>query len=125
MNETLTAEQLSAIAGVVLSLAFSYIPGVRDWFDGLMPTIKRLIMAGLLLAVALGAFGLGCAGVLGQLGGQVGCDQAGAIDLVTAFLAALVANQAAYAISPQVTARARARYARMRAERGGIRISQR
>lgn len=91
----MTAEQLSALAGVILSLAFSYLPGLAPWFDRLEPTVKRLVMAGLLLVVAVGAFGLSCAGVISA----AACTQAGAWSVLTVFIAALVANQATYLIS--------------------------
>lgn len=91
------SEQLAAIAGVILSLLFSYVPGVSDWYGMLEPTRKRLLMAALLLAVAGGMFGLSCAGVVDA----VSCTQGGALALVNAFIAALVANQAAYMISPR------------------------
>ena len=94
----MTSDQLGAVAGVVLSLACSYVPGLRDWFAGLDGDRKRVIMLAALVVVSLGAFGLTCAGVLG--GTAVQCSQKGAIDLFWAFAAALVANQAAYLISP-------------------------
>jgi hypothetical protein len=92
----MTVEQLAAIAGVILSLAFSYIPGLSDKFSALEATTKRLIMAGLLLVVAVGAFALSCASVVVT----VECTQAGALTLVNVYIAALVANQAAYMIAP-------------------------
>jgi len=97
MEGNMTSEQLAAIAGVILSLSFSYIPKLSDWFHALEPTMKRLIMAGLLLAVAAGAYGLSCGAVITA----VTCDKSGAMGLVMAFIAALVANQAAFAISPR------------------------
>lgn len=93
----MNATELSAIAGVVLSLAFSYIPGLSGWFDAKEPTAKRLIMAGVLAAATFAIFVLSCASVLTL----ATCDQPGAIGLVTAFIAALVANQATYSISPR------------------------
>ena len=95
----MTSEQLGAIAGLILSLAFSYIPGLNDRFAALNPTQKRLSMAALLLVVAVGALGLSCADLLNA----VACTRSGAINLVTTFIAALVANQAAFLISPQRT----------------------
>lgn len=95
----MTSEQLGSIAGVVLSLVFSYVPGVRDQFAALETTVKRLIMAGLLLLVAVGALALSCANVVPA----VECSQAGAVTLIETFIAALVANQAAFLISPQVS----------------------
>lgn len=93
----MTAEQLGAIAGVILSLAFSYIPGLSGKFGELDATVKRLVMAGLLLLAAIAALGLSCA----QVVVTVECSQAGVIGLVNTYIAALVANQAAYLISPQ------------------------
>lgn len=93
----MTSEQLGALAGLILSLVFSYVPGLSDKFAVLDSTQKRLIMAALLLAVALGAFGLSCASVIDA----IACTQAGALNLVMTFIAALVANQAAFSISPQ------------------------
>lgn len=93
----MTAEQLGAFAGLVLSLLFSYVPGLSDRFAALDVTVKRLVMAALLLIVAGGALGLSCA----QIVNAVECSQNGLVQLVNVFIAALVANQAAYAISPQ------------------------
>lgn len=91
---------LSSIAGVILSLAFSYIPGLRPWYDGQTSETKRLVMAGLLLVVAVAAYGLSCldSGVISG----VSCDNQGISGLVTAFISAMVANQATYMISPKM-----------------------
>ena len=85
----ISSEELSAAAGIVLSLGFSYIPGVSQRFDGLTPTQKRLAMLGLLLACALGVFGLSCAnsGVITA----PACDRAGAWGLALAALSGLAA----------------------------------
>ena len=93
----MNSSTLAALAGVLLSLGFSYIPGLNDWYDSQQPTNKRLIMALSIIAVAAGAFGLSCAGVLQS----VACDQAGALGLVEAVISALVANQATFLISPK------------------------
>jgi len=95
-----TSDQLSALAGVALSLAFSYLPGLREWFAGLDGVRKRLFMAAMLLAISVSVFGLSCAGALAGPG--VPCEKRGALDLLWAFVAALVANQATFHISPQV-----------------------
>lgn len=92
----MTVEQLGAIAGVILSLLFSYVPGLSDKFNALEPVVKRLIMAGLLLLVAIGALALSCANIIVT----VECTQAGLIALINVYIAALVANQAAYMITP-------------------------
>lgn len=92
---------LSGVAGLLLSLAFSYAPGLSDKFEPLDPTTKRLIMAGVLVLAALVMFGLGCA----SLDTTVSCDQTGATGLLKALGAALVVNQSAYLISPPKAAK--------------------
>jgi len=98
----MTSEQLAAIAGVFLSLLFSYAPGLREKFAALEPTRKRGIMAAMLLLVAGSAFGLSCAGVIGSFA----CTQQGIVGLATTYVAALVANQGAFLISPSIDKKA-------------------
>lgn len=93
----MSAEELAGIAGAILSLLFSYVPGLSDLYGKLEPTEKRLVMAGLLVAVAASVFGLSCGHVLSS----VTCDQAGVWGLVKVLLAALVSNQGTYLVSPQ------------------------
>jgi hypothetical protein len=54
----MTAENLASMVGVILSLGFSYIPGLNTKFARLEGEHKRLIMAGILVDMAGGAFGL-------------------------------------------------------------------
>lgn len=93
----MSPELLASVGGVVLSLAFSYIPGLDTWYAALDGKAKRLVMLGVLFATALAVFGLSCA----KLWVSVTCDQAGAIELVKAFIMAMVANQATFLMSPR------------------------
>lgn len=95
LGVSLTPEFLAAVAGVVLSLAFSYVPGLRDWYEALAGEFKRLIMAGVLLLVAIALYALGCAGIVSG----VSCDQGGIIRLVWVFVTALVTNQSTYMLA--------------------------
>lgn len=95
----MTAETLGLLAGAVLSLAFSYAPGLNTRFAALPPETKRLIMAGLLLVVSGYAFLEACTGIA-LLGVVVTCDQVGAVGLVRVYILALVANQGTYAATP-------------------------
>jgi len=98
----ITPETLSAVAGVILSLVFMYVPGLNTKYAALTSETKRLIMLGLLFATAASAFGLSCAGVLTDLfGATVTCDREGLLGLIQVFIYAVMANQAAYLISPQ------------------------
>jgi hypothetical protein len=93
----MSAEQLSLIAGILLSLGFSYVPGLNAKFASLAGETKRLIMLGLLLVVSGAVFGLSCANIFPT----VSCDQAGALGLVEVFVLAAIANQTAFMLSPQ------------------------
>ncbi|OGO37542.1 MAG: hypothetical protein A2W35_08940 [Chloroflexi bacterium RBG_16_57_11] len=99
----LTPELLSAIAGILLSLLASYLPGFSAWFDRLTGIHKRLVMLGLLLLSAAGIVGLSCAGVGQAFGLPAACDQNAAILVIQAFLLALVTNQSTYVITPDNT----------------------
>jgi hypothetical protein len=95
----MTAEGLAALAGVALSLALSYIPGLKDWYDGLGEDKERRLMGGLLVVVAGAIFALSCGGLGPDLGISVECSTSGALGLVQVLLAALMANQAIYVIT--------------------------
>lgn len=88
----MTSNQLAEFAGIVLSLAFSYVPGLREKYDALDGSYKRLVMLGALALVAAGVFGLSCWGIMDS----VTCTKTGAIGLFEAFVAAAIANQATY-----------------------------
>lgn len=95
---TISSEIIVGAAGVILSLLFSYIPGLRVWFAKLVSETKQLIMLGLLILVTGAIFALGCFGVA-EFG--VACDKNGAIELVWMLIAGVIANQSTYLISPQ------------------------
>jgi hypothetical protein len=99
---------LSTVASAVLSLGFSYVPKLKDWYaklgqneDGTDDggTKKRLVMLVLLLVVTLVVFGLSCAGLGAGFGINVTCDQSGGIGLIKAFVLAIAANQGTYMIT--------------------------
>lgn len=89
----ISADLLSWVVAIGLSLAFSYIPGLQGWYDPLPNAKKQAIMGLLVIVAAAGVFGLSCAGIA-----DVGltCDKAGAVGLVVFVIEALVVNQAAH-----------------------------
>ena len=93
----MTSSELALYAGAVLSLFFSYVPGVSDWYGNRSSVQKSGVMALLLLVVAASIFGLSCAKVLPT----IACDREGAIGLVKVFIFALIANQATFLASPR------------------------
>lgn len=101
----MTAESLAGIAGVVLSLVFSYIPGLNTKYAVLDGVYKRLIMLALLVLTAGAVFGLSCAG-WGNM--SVVCSKEGLMGMVQVLLTAIIANQSAYLITPATAAVRRA-----------------
>lgn len=97
----MSAEMLALIAGSLLSLLFSYVPGLNVWFAGLESTYKRLIMVALLLLVSVSVFAISCTTWGAAWGIEVTCDQPGAQIVITSFLLAVMANQGAYGLSPE------------------------
>jgi hypothetical protein len=97
----MTVEMLSATTGVILSLAFSYVPGLSKIFDELEPIYKRIVMLLLLVLVAGGSLVLACTGYAELFNVGVTCDQVGIRELWSVFLAAVIANQGAYMITPK------------------------
>lgn len=98
----MSAETLSLIAGTLLSLLFSYVPGAREWFDPLSATHKRLTILGLLTISAGAIYGLSCLGWGSAWGVTIPCDQKGVLVLLEQLILAIIANQGVYAISPRV-----------------------
>ena len=86
---------VASLAGALLALLFGYAPGLRQWYEALEPTRKALTMAGLLLAAAVLLYVAAC---YAPWPVGVTCDEDGFWQLARLFMAALVANQAAYLI---------------------------
>lgn len=86
---------IASVAGVLLSLGFGYVPGLKERFEALPGTRKALVMAGFLLAAAVGLYLLSCYGPYKY----ATCDEAGLWALAELFIAALIANQATYQIA--------------------------
>lgn len=89
------ATAISAAAGMLLSLGFSYIPGVKQRWKAQSGTEKRMYMGMLILIVGMGVFILSCGGLVGW----IGCERAGASQLIEQVVFALVANQSIYGLT--------------------------
>ncbi len=90
---------LAAAGGSLLSILFSYIPGLSNWYDQQTGVVKRLTMLVGIVVVAVAAFVVTCSGI--ALPWQVSCTQNGLADLGLAVFAALAANQTTYPITPK------------------------
>jgi len=95
MESGFTPEFIASVLGILLSLGFSYIPYVKEWFELLKKEQKQMTIGLLLVAVAVGSFTLACAGLYTDLL----CTRDGAIEAAKVLVAALVANQATYLIT--------------------------
>lgn len=90
-------EQITYIAGALLSLGFTYLPGLNTWFGKLAKENKKLVMLIVLALATAAVFGYSCAGQ----GAAFTCDQAGAWAAVALFIKAAIANQAAHRLTPK------------------------
>ncbi|MGY5875143.1 MAG: hypothetical protein RTU30_05315 [Candidatus Thorarchaeota archaeon] len=100
----MTAETLAMVAGLILTLVFSYIPGLNTKFAALSAEVKRLIMLGLLVLVAAVSLGIACAGAGEVFGVAIVCDETGIYALIKVLVAAIVVNQGTFMISPRTPA---------------------
>lgn len=90
----MTSEQIASLAGIILSLAFAYVPGLSDKYNALDGTKKRLIMGAVLILAVVGALAYQC-----RI--DTACYAAGWEEYLSALVSALVANQAAFLIAPK------------------------
>jgi hypothetical protein len=99
------SETLSLLGGSALSLALAYTPGLAARYAGLDGVQKRLLMLVALALTALAAFLCACVpladgGNLAQVWGwRLGCDRAGAAEVVRLWLLAVCANQSTFSLS--------------------------
>ena len=94
----MTDSTLAELAGILISLAFSYVPGLKEKYAALDAQRKALVMLGALLAACVVIFAAGCLDYLNY----VSCDMIGVKALVSIFITAAVANQATYLLTPPV-----------------------
>lgn len=90
--DKVTPEFIASLAGVILSILFSYVPGLKDKFEPLAPATKRLVMLALLFVAAAGALAFSCKVV-------PECYTQNWVTYVSALVAAVVANQGTFLIT--------------------------
>lgn len=89
-------EAVSGVAGMILSLAMTYIPGINAAYARLSPGVKQTVMGVLIVAAAGLSAWWACQGAENVC--AEGVDWRAGIQSV---IAALVANQATDRISPE------------------------
>ncbi len=105
-NVVLWSDQIALATGVVLSLALSYIPGLRGVYDPLPADWKRVIFALLSLACAVGIYVVFCTELIPYSEAEAGvallCPSDGLLGVLGAWVEVLIAGQATYMLSPGV-----------------------
>jgi hypothetical protein len=87
---------IASVAGIIVSLAFSYVPGLKEWFDALAANYKRLVMLGALVLAVGVIFATSCLGYATE----PACTVEGAKALLPLFIAAVIANQGTFLLTP-------------------------
>jgi hypothetical protein len=90
MENTL-ASIILGIAGVILSLIFSYFPVAQKWYDA--QSNKGLLMLAFNVIVAGAYFGLSCTPFAAQFHISVSCDQNGVFNMLQALFVMASSNQ--------------------------------
>jgi len=98
---SMTPEVLAGGAGILVSLACSYIPGLAPRWDAVATEMKRLIMLGLMVLISAAVYGAACAGWATYLGVSMTCDTPGLFGLLKILALAAIANQGIYGLSPK------------------------
>lgn len=97
----LTAAVLLAVVGALLSVAFTWFPGLNTWYAGLNKDQQSAIMLGLLILAAAVMITLGCAGLIVVVG--LVCTPQGiftvVINLAVGLVTAMMANQGTYGLT--------------------------
>jgi hypothetical protein len=100
----MTQDILSSFVGILLSLAFSYIPGFSDWYYTLDKKWRGLVFFLSCLLVASGIFLFSCTNWFTPV---VPCTQQGLEDLIKMLLLAWLTGTATYLASPSSPAKTR------------------
>jgi hypothetical protein len=90
---------VAALAGMALSLAFRFIPGLRTWFEGLSSEGKSGVMAIMIVLAGVGTALWQCSTPAGDVTFQQ-CLSLGWRQYAGAIFSALVTNQATHQITP-------------------------
>ena len=99
MSPEQLASVILAAVGVVLSLAFKYIPSLKTWFDGF--SHQGLVMLGMCTVVAGLYFVAACIPYLAFLNVPLSCDKAGGFGILQALFIVATGNQLAFLLAPE------------------------
>jgi hypothetical protein len=92
------SDLLLAVTGIVLSLVFTYVPKLKEWWAA-RESAQAPIMLGVIFLVSAAYFGLACTALAAKIGIVIPCTTDGAITVGLAFIKIVVANQATYLLT--------------------------
>lgn len=92
----ITPELLGGIFAGALSLVFTFVPSVRDWYDPMPEAKKRQVNAIGTLLIALGIFGLACFSLAADFGLGIACTRADGVKLFNVLFYTFGANLLVY-----------------------------
>lgn len=95
----MSADAISAAAGAILSLLFTYVPVLKNAFDRLSTNGQRLAMVGLLLLASIVLTLWTCSDP--KSGGMAVCLGSSWRAAAQSFLFAAMANQSTHRLSPK------------------------
>lgn len=101
MSIELTPILISSVAGIVMSLVFEYLPVVSTWYNKLLNNYQKLIMLGVMAVIVASIYAFNCLGWFTGYIPVVSCSSSGREAAVLAFIAAMIANQATYLVTPK------------------------
>ena len=90
---------IPSIAGILLSLAFKYVPGLSGWYEHQLPQTKSLVMLAALVGAVVVIMVAGCA----NLAWPGVCQGEGWRDVLQGFILALVATTTANQATHMIT----------------------
>jgi hypothetical protein len=112
----LTGAVLLSIIGALLSVVFTWFPGLNTWYAGLQKDAQSGVMLGLLVLAAAVVMALGCFNLIVVVG--LVCTGPGilnmVINLAVGLIGAMVANQGTYGLTKNLAPK---KVMRIKAER--------
>lgn len=96
-DSIINARGIALIAGAALSLIFSLFPPARKWLNDHASDYQVLIMDGVIIAVGIIWYTLGCANFIVP---TIPCDRPGLFQVLTVIVSAIVGNQGTFMATP-------------------------
>lgn len=101
----MNSNELSLLLGTALSLVFTFVPSLRDWYEQLEPKQRAQVMSIGIIIISIGVVSASCAG----LDSSISCTRDGVIGFakgaVVNALLALASNQTAHALTKRMVSK--------------------